>query len=169
MKEKKAWAWFLGMTVFLVCLDQASKAWAAAVLKGNSSIPVLPGVLELYYLYPENKGIAFGMFQNSAGVLLIVTGLLMLLLLWVFHKVPKTRYFFLIHLVCLLFFSGALGNLLDRVCRGYVIDFLYFSLISFPVFNLADTFVVAAAILMVLSGIFKYKDEEDFAWLKKTR
>jgi signal peptidase II len=61
--------------------------------------------------------------------------------------------------------GGALGNFLDRLFRGYVVDYIYFCLIDFPVFNLADIFVVCAGIVLIALMLFKYKDE-DFAFLR---
>lgn len=66
-----------------------------------------------------------------------------------------------------LFFltSGALGNLIDRIRLKYVIDFIYFSLIDFPVFNVADIYVTVSMIVLLLLVLFYYKDEDDFAFL----
>ena len=61
----------------------------------------------------------------------------------------------------MMFFSGAIGNFIDRVRQGYVVDFFYFSLINFPIFNVADIYVTAAAFLLIFLCLFYYK-EEDF-------
>lgn len=63
--------------------------------------------------------------------------------------------------------SGAVGNCIDRVFRGYVVDFVYFSLINFPVFNVADIFVVCSGISLVLLVCFKYKDDNDYQFLRR--
>lgn len=72
-------------------------------------------------------------------------------------------------LICtaLVLAAGAVGNLIDRVFRGYVIDFIYFSLIDFPVFNVADIYVVCSGIFLVFCVCFKYKDENDFRFLNR--
>ena len=62
--------------------------------------------------------------------------------------------------------SGALGNFIDRVCRGYVVDFIYFSLIDFPVFNIADMYVVCSGILLVMLVCFRYKNDKDYDFLR---
>ena len=82
-------------------------------------------------LYSENRGAAFGILQG------------------------KHAFFFLVLLT-----SGAVGNMIDRAVQGYVVDFLYFSLIDFPIFNVADCYVVTAAVLLVLLTGFYYKEGE---------
>ncbi len=62
--------------------------------------------------------------------------------------------------ICILFFAGALGNFIDRVFRNYVVDFFYFKLIDFPVFNVADIYVTVAAFAMIILGLFYYKEED---------
>ena len=78
-----------------------------------------------------------------------------------FKKLPATRHFFWLNAVAVLFFAGAIGNFIDRVRQGYVVDFFYFSLINFPIFNVADIYVTAAAFLLIFLCLFYYK-EEDF-------
>ena len=62
--------------------------------------------------------------------------------------------------VLIFFIAGAIGNLIDRICNKYVIDFLYFKLINFPIFNVADIYVTCAAFAMMALGLFYYKDED---------
>lgn len=153
---------FAAIAVFL---DQYTKILAAAHLKGKEAVSLIPGVLELKYLYPENRGIAFGMFQGSTAFFAVVSMILFALIIWVFVKIPKKRYYIPLMAVCVLMLSGALGNMIDRVFRGYVIDFIYFSLINFPVFNMADIYVVCGGILLVILIFFKYKKDDDFDFL----
>lgn len=73
-------------------------------------------------------------------------------------------------LIAFFMLAGALGNFIDRVFRGFVVDFIYISLIDFPVFNLADIYVVCSGILLVLAVCLKYKDEDfDFLSRKTTK
>ena len=80
---------------------------------------------------------------------------------WALRRVLKSlgRYLPLL-LVCELIFSGAIGNFIDRVRQQYVVDFIYFSPIDFPVFNVADIYVTVGCALMVVLFLFYYKDEE---------
>lgn len=149
----------------LVLLDQYTKLLSAAHLKRQEAFELIPGVLELKYLYPENRGIAFGMFQGKTAFFAVVSLILFAVIIWVFMRLPKERYYLPLMTVCVLMLSGALGNLIDRVFRGYVIDFIYFSLIDFPIFNMADIYVVCGGILLVFLVFFKYKEEDDFDFL----
>ena len=148
-----------------VFLDQYTKLLAASHLKGKEAVSLIPGILELKYLYPENRGIAFGMFQGSTAFFAAVSMILFVLIVWVFVRIPKKQYYVPLMAVCVLMLSGALGNMIDRVFRGYVIDFIYISLIDFPVFNMADIYVVCGGILLVILVFFKYKNDDDFDFL----
>lgn len=80
-----------------------------------------------------------------------------------FFRVPQNSYYVPLITVTAVLAGGAAGNLIDRILRGYVVDFIYFSLIDFPVFNVADIYV-CGGIALVLIVIFKYKDG-DFSFL----
>ena len=79
---------------------------------------------------------------------------------YVYARIPKNRYYLPLSVTALVMVSGALGNFIDRVCRGYVVDFIYFSLIDFPIFNVADIYVTMTFIVLVLLIFFYYKDED---------
>ncbi len=156
-------------SVFLVVCDQLSKHMAFLHLKGKDDVVLLPGVLRLHYLYPENRGIAFGMFQGSVTVFGIVSILLIAAFLAALYRVPKNRYYLPLMIGGILIISGAAGNVIDRLGRQYVIDFIYFELIDFPLFNLADVFVVCGAFLSAILCIFRYTGESDFSFLRRSR
>ena len=157
------------LSIFLILCDQAAKYLAEIHLKQRQDIRLIPGVLHLHYLYPENRGIAFGMMQGKVLFFAVITGLMMAAILFVLIRVPQNRHYLAMTITCILLFAGAGGNLIDRVFRGYVIDFIYFILIDFPVFNLADVFVVTGGFLLILSGLMIYKNEDDFAFLKNRK
>ncbi len=157
--------------LLLATLDQLAKQRAALTLRGTGGISLIPGVLKLYYLYPENRGIAFGMFQGGTLVFAVFTVILAGLIIYALCRMPAGSYYLPQRLVCVLILAGAAGNLIDRIFRGYVIDFIYFELIDFPVFNLADVYVVTGGILAVILSLFVYKKDDDFDYLHpgKTR
>lgn len=146
----------------LVLLDQWTKSRSVSCLRGRPSLSLIPGVLELKYL--ENTGAAFGLFAGKKNFFLMFCMLFFILFIYFYRKLPKNRHFLPLLAVLFLTGSGALGNFIDRASRGYVVDFIYFSLIDFPIFNMADIYVVTGGILLVLLVCFRYQ-EEDFELL----
>lgn len=140
----------------LVGLDQLAKWLAAVYLKSGDVVTLIPGVLQLSYT--ENEGAAFGMLQGGRWFFVVLTGIMMLALL-AFLLSGKMRKFRLFHISCVLIIAGGIGNLIDRIVQGYVVDFIETTLFSFPLFNLADCFVViGSALLLVFYGFF-YEDD----------
>ena len=153
------------MTVFMILLalvlvgvDQASKLWAIANLKNGGSISVIPNVFEFHYT--DNRGVAFSMLQGQRWLFIPLTIIVSLLILVILLRSPLRRYK-LFSFTCVLILAGAVGNLIDRIFYGFVVDFLYFSLIDFPIFNFADCCVVIGAILLFTFTLFGLKGEED--------
>ncbi|ETP73789.1 lipoprotein signal peptidase [Lachnospiraceae bacterium JC7] len=158
---------FLLMAALLIVPDQFTKQLAVEHLKGADSIPIIKNVL--YLLYVENKGAAFGVFQGAQYMFYVITVVVLAGILYVVYKTPvKNRYYYPVLFVAELVFAGAIGNFIDRVKEKYVVDFIYFSPIDFPVFNVADIYVTCGCIIMVLLFLFYYKDE-DFAYLNLGR
>ena len=152
---------FIPVIILLVLLDQWTKRLATAYLKGKPPVPLIPGVFELSYV--ENRGAAFGIFQGGQVFFSVVTVGVCLLVLYLIMRTPRTRRYLPLLLAFLFLLSGAAGNFIDRVFQGYVVDFLYFSLIDFPVFNVADCFVSVSAVLLAILLMFYYReDETDF-------
>lgn len=159
MKTQKENLFFLTAgTVLLVLLDQLTK-WAASVyLKGNRPFPLIKGVFELYYL--ENRGSAFGLLQGKRIFFIVMAIIVLFIIPYIYCKIPLAPRFGLLRILAVLFLSGAVGNAIDRVTRGYVVDFFYFSLIDFPVFNVADIYVTVSAAMMFILMLFYYKEED---------
>lgn len=144
--------------MILVILDQISKLWVLNHLKGKEPIVLIENVFEFHYV--ENRGAAFGIMQNKQWLFLVITMLVLAGLVYLTTRIPQTPRFFFLRFCILLVGGGAIGNLIDRVFRKYVVDFLYFKLIDFPVFNVADIFVTCAAFLVIFLVLFYYKEEE---------
>ena len=145
----------------LVLLDQGTKLLTVLKLKGNPPFTVLDGVFELTYV--ENTGVAFGIFANKQYGPMLLSGftfIIFLLLLYFWYKLPLTKKYDAIRFVLLFLIAGALGNLIDRVRLGYVVDMLHFYWFEFPVFNLADILVVTGSLILILLVMTKYKDLE---------
>lgn len=154
MKNKYLWI----LVPLLVLLDQLSKMWAVRVLKPGRVIPIIKNVLELTYV--ENRGAAFGILQNRQIFFLLITVVVLAGVALILGKVPDEKRYLPLTLCLLFVVAGALGNLIDRMSRQYVIDFIYFKPIDFPVFNVADIYVTLSAVLLILLFFFYYSEEE---------
>ena len=130
----------------LTALDQLFKALAVYWLKGNPPHVLIDGVFELHY--SENPGAAFGILQDHRWLFISVTILVMAFML-VLLMSGKFRRYPLMNISGVLIVAGGVGNLIDRIANGYVVDFLYFRLINFPIFNFADCCVVVGAVLLL--------------------
>jgi signal peptidase II len=141
----------------LILLDQVVKEIAVCVLKSKVSVDVIPNFFNLTYV--ENRGCAWGMLQNQTWLLVSIAVIMLVLLIW------RSKWFFpdgimgRVIQVCL--FAGIIGNLWDRLFRGYVVDMFDFhwGIHHFPVFNVADVFICVAAGLLIISS-FCSKDDD---------
>lgn len=150
----------------LLGFDQLTKSLAVTHLKNKDAFPIIKGIFELEYL--ENHGAAFGMFQNQRVFLLLFTALILGLVIFFYLKLPFEKRYLPLRFAGILIGAGAVGNMIDRIVLGYVVDFLYFKWIHFPIFNVADCYVVVAAFFSFFLVCFYYKDE-DFEFLKKKK
>ncbi|MBQ8558908.1 MAG: signal peptidase II [Tyzzerella sp.] len=140
-----------------IILDQYTKFLASSHLK-EAPISIIDGVFELRYL--ENRGAAFGMLQNQQWFFLIIGTVFMILIAVLYARLPQEKRLLPLRICMVLIAAGAVGNMIDRVRLNYVIDFLYFKLIDFPIFNVADIYVTVATFAVVLLILFYYKEEE---------
>ena len=144
--------------LLLILLDQFTKFLALTGLKGREPIVLIKNVLELRYV--ENRGAAFGILQNRQWVFLAVSVLVLAGIFILSRRIPKERKYLPL-LICFYFIgAGAAGNMIDRIFRRYVVDFIYFRLIDFPVFNVADIYVTCSCILLILLLFFHYGEED---------
>lgn len=150
------------LPVILTFLDQFTKQAASAYLKEADDLVLIPGFLELTYL--ENRGIAWGMFQGKRIFFLVFSVIFFVLVMCFLYRIPHSAYYLPLVIAVSGMASGAAGNFIDRFVRGYVIDFIYLSLIHFPVFNLADICVAVSGTILVLLICFRYRDQ-DFVFL----
>ncbi|MBR7184781.1 MAG: signal peptidase II [Clostridia bacterium] len=146
--------WLL-MILGSVGLDQLTKWLAVTRLKGEDSFPLWQDVL--HFTYVENTGAAFGSFKEHRWVFMFVsTVAIIALIIYYFWGRPHDR----LTTVALAFITGGgIGNMIDRVLLGYVVDFIDFTLIDFAVFNIADSFVCVGVGLMFFA-LFRTAREE---------
>ena len=152
----------LAALALLVSADQISKRAASSGL--THPVELLPGVLELRFIM--NSGAAFGMLENQTAFFIITAAFVIAAGLLFLAKLPGTKRYFPLRNAVVVLLAGALGNLVDRAALGRVRDFIYFKLIDFPVFNLADIYVTVSCACLFILIMTRYR-EDHFDFLKK--
>ncbi|MCL2397653.1 MAG: signal peptidase II [Defluviitaleaceae bacterium] len=152
MKILKTYILPTAFVALLVAIDQFTKYLAVTHLRPITEFVLIDGVFSLRYA--ENSGMAFGLFQDGRWVFVVLTVAVLSGVVWFYAALPKTRYHNTVRFFLLMFIGGALGNFVDRLLQGYVVDFFFFSLINFPIFNMADIFLVVAVVAMAFITLF---------------
>lgn len=148
------------MAILLVFLDQITKIWAVNRLKDGEPIILINGVLKLYYLPNGNTGAAFGILSGHRIFFLVIALVVVSVIAFALTRIPSTGKFQLLRILLIFVAAGGAGNMIDRFRLSYVIDFIYFYLINFPIFNVADCYVTVATISIALLVIFRYNDDD---------
>ncbi len=146
----------------LIAIDQYTKYLAVIKLKDQPAFNILDGVLEFNYL--ENRGAAFGMLQNQKLFFVFVACVFLSVIVYVLFKAPAEKKYTSLHILLTMIAGGAIGNMIDRLRLDYVVDFIYFVLINFPIFNVADIYVTVATFFLIIQVLFIY-DDNDFYFL----
>lgn len=164
-KAASLWSWLAALAgaAAALILDQFTKYLAVLHLKSDGPLSLIDGVFELRYL--ENRGAAFGMLQDRQYVFVAGALIVCALVAVLYGRMPRTGRYVPLRVCAVLLCAGAVGNMIDRVRLNYVIDFLYFRLIDFPIFNVADCYVVAACIAFAILILFYYREDDDFSFL----
>ena len=134
---------------YIILLDQLSKFLVLNIFGYGRSINIIPKLLN--FTLVKNKGAAFSLFSNSTNILTIVSILVSLLLIIIILKYPPKSFWNLLGLTYLL--GGTIGNGIDRLFKGYVLDFIELVPINFPIFNLADVSINIAIICFLIDII----------------
>jgi signal peptidase II len=141
----------IGMFIIILAMDLATKYWAYNHLREVRSIPVIENIFHLTYV--ENRGAAFGILQDQRWVFVVVTIATLIFILWYLYNMePEIR---LLRIGLNLIFVGAVGNLIDRIYLGFVVDFIDFRI--FPVWNVADMAIVIGTVITIAVIIFYEK------------
>ena len=159
--EKKRYIHYLTAAItaiLLVVLDQTTKYLAVIHLKDQPPYVILQNIFQLEYL--ENRGAAFGLFQNKRIFFYLSVILISVIVVWFYSRVPMDRKYMPLRICAVLLIAGAYGNFIDRIRLNYVIDFFYFKLIDFPIFNVADIYVTVSSFLIILLIFFYYKEDD---------
>jgi len=139
---------FAGLAALLLALDRFTKAWASTTLALGDPHPLIGNAIRLTHVH--NSGGAFGVLARVPGLFVAVSILIALAAAVTFLVLRGRRAF--LRLALVFVFVGAVGNLVDRLTLGYVVDF--FEIVGFPVFNVADSCVTIGAVLLVLYALF---------------
>lgn len=134
----------------IVAADQGVKLWAVRALGPGGSLGLIPGVFHL--TYAENRGAAFSILEGKLGFFVAVTAVMVGLLLYMAKRGYIRGVFGRVAAVFII--GGALGNLADRLCRGYVVDMFDFRLIHFAIFNVADVFITIGGVMLAVYFLF---------------
>jgi signal peptidase II len=136
----------------IIFIDQVSKFLVKIKLKPIDNIDFINGYFSLTYV--ENRGAAFGIFRNKKILLVGITGIVIAVMLY--YLMTNKRISKWVKISLILIIAGAIGNLIDRIYLGYVVDFMHFYIKShdFPVFNIADVSVVIGTILLAINLLF---------------
>jgi signal peptidase II len=143
---------YLVLSVALLALDRWSKHWAAGRLQFGADVDVIPGLLR--FIYAENPGIAFSFFssgtQTTRWMLAAFSTVAACIVVW--FAIRTSAESWRLHLVFAFLFAGIVGNLVDRVRTGRVIDFIdvYVGAHHWPTFNVADSAITIGAVLLAL-------------------
>ena len=164
---EKSRLYIIDICIFVLCMviDRVTKIFALRFLKDRPSFSAIPGILELRYL--ENSGTAFGLLQGQKSFIILVGIIILMACMYVLVKTPGKRKYIMCHVLISFIVAGAVGNLVDRIIYDYVVDFIYFSFIKFPIFNFADIFITVATFILIILLLIYYK-EDDLDFLRFT-
>lgn len=148
---------FYSLVLLIVAVDQVLKYLIHRSMYVGESIPLINGVLNLTYV--RNPGAAFSLFIGFSSYLIIVGLAVVLVVIYFHHKLP--RYNFPLQLALAFVLGGSLGNLVDRIFRSYVID--YIDIVVWPVFNFADI-MINMGVILILFKLFKKEEKRDASY-----
>lgn len=152
MKNKKNLSVIM-LGILIVIIDRITK-----LLLINKEITIIPNLLNFTYI--ENNGVAFGIASNNT-ILIVLLNVIILAIIIKFlkEKFSKTNYIIILSLIMIL--AGGVGNLIDRIAMGYVIDFIDINILDFPVFNIADISITVGVIMIMIILISSLFEKEN--------
>jgi len=148
------------LIALLVYIDQYTKQLATLYLKGKDPYVIIPDVLLLQYLEGGNKGGAFGIFYGQRVFFIVIAVVFVIAMLIALIRIPPVKKYRVLRFFLAAITAGAVGNAIDRVLEGSVVDFIYVVYINFPIFNVADIYVTVSSFALAVLILFVYKDED---------
>ncbi|MBT4541085.1 signal peptidase II [Candidatus Woesearchaeota archaeon] len=153
-KTKQHYKYLIYLPILVIIIDQITKILVTSLMQLHQSIPIIPKIFHLTYI--SNTGTLFGLFQDANSFFLWFSIILVGLILFLYDKFNKTEA-----IIFSLVIGAAIGNLIDRIVYGHVIDFLDFRI--WPVFNVADVVVTCSVIFLAIYFFRKEEELEDLA------
>ena len=142
--------WLL-LAAALVIVDQISKYLTVLYMPKNATVKVIPYLFN--FVYVENKGAAWGMLANQRWIFIVISAVAIVAIGAVLLYMARAKKTLVVSLILIL--AGGVGNMIDRIANGYVVDFIQFAFWqSFPVFNVADSYVTIGGFMLLIYYIF---------------
>ena len=147
--------WLTLFSAGVVALDQYTKYLTVAHIAQYADVPFIPGFLG--FTFVKNTGAAFSSFEGQQWLFALIFAVFTVAILWEYFKKPML--FTTLERFCIAaIYGGGLGNMIDRVRLGYVVDMIETKFMNFPVFNVADCFICCGCVLLLISLMFWNKD-----------
>jgi len=146
----------LAFIILLIVIDQLTKYLCVQFLKPVGSVDIIEGLLR--FVYSENRGAAFGILQNQRWFFIVITIIFCFIFLYLLYFYKNHNFWS--KLSGILIVAGGIGNLIDRIKVGYVVDFISVSFFP-PIFNFADCCVVIGAICLIIYVLFTKEGRSD--------
>jgi len=144
----------ISFSLILLVIDQLVKLFIVNTINLNQTLMAIPNFL--YFTYIKNTGAAWSILQNNTTILIVLGVIAILLLMYLIKKENPTT----VYKICSysLLIGGILGNLVDRIHYGSVVDYIFVNFLDMPIFNLSDMFIIAGVILIVYEILRGDKD-----------
>lgn len=156
--------WITFWIIILTAIDQIFKFIARLYVEPINSITIIPGILD--FTYVENRGAAFGFFQNQRWFFIIFAIIMISIFIYLItYKKMKEKLFII---ASIFIIGGGIGNIIDRLFLGYVVDYIKVSFFP-PVCNFADYCITLGTVLLMIYVLFVYKDENVILKEKKDK
>jgi signal peptidase II len=152
--------WFYPVIILtVIAVDHLTKWMTIIYLKGEPPVTIIPGLLEFHYA--ENPGAAFSIMEDNPLLLTIVATFALGIIIWLARSIPKDER--VMRFAFALIIGGAIGNLIDRYSRGFVVDFIsaHYGEYYWPTFNIADSAISCGTPLVIWRSFFMEQPEDD--------
>ena len=136
-----------GIIAALIVLDQLVKSYVVQNIALGEIKSWIPNLVSLTYL--QNRGAAFSMLQNQQWFFAVITLVVMAGAIWYLHKHIEDSFWIVFGLVLII--AGGLGNFIDRISQGFVVDMFHLDFINFAIFNVADSYLTVGVVVLLIA------------------